>query len=115
MIIALSVGLLSLAGGFVPTFFQTIFPRAGIGLSIVLVALLLAGAFIPGEKSYKWIFFGLGGLIFLFVLFSSFSDWSFYGAGNWRYWWDNYAGLIIFVLLLVGVVIAVTASKKTPQ
>lgn len=113
IIVALSVGFLSLQLGFVPTFFATIFPRAGVALSIILVALILAGAFISDEtKAYKWIFFGLGGLIFLFVLFSSLSGWEFYESGSWRYWWDSYAGLVIFLLLLIGVIVAVTLSNR---
>jgi len=117
VILALAVGLLSLQLGFVSTFFQTIFPRFGVALSIVLVAMILAGAFLSnvtgkGKDAYPWIFFGLGGLIFLFVLFSSLSDWSFYSGGNWRWWWDQYAGLIIFILLLVGVIVAVSISDK---
>jgi len=115
VIIALAVGFLSLVGGFVPTFFSTIFPRFGVGISIILVALLLAGTFISGtedKKYFKWIFFGLGALVFLFVLFSSFADWSFYGAGNWRYWWDNYAGIILLILVLIGVIVAVTVGQK---
>lgn len=112
IIVAIAIGFLSLQLGFVSTFFQTIFPRFGVALSILLVALILAGTFISSEKSYKWIFFGLGGLIFLFVLFSSMSSWRFYGAGNWNYWWDQYAGLFIFLLMLIGVIIAVTLSNK---
>ncbi len=114
VIIALAIGFLSLIGGFVPTFFATIFPRFGIGLSIMLVAIILAGVFVSEEhKAYKWVFFGLGGLVFLFVLFSSLSDWTFGGMGGWRFWWDQYAGLVIFVLLLVGVIVAVSVANKT--
>jgi len=117
VILALAIGLLSLQMGFVSTFFQTIFPRFGVALSIVLVAMILAGAFLTdsekGKKAYPWIFFGLGGLVFLFVLFSSLSDWSFYGGGNWRWWWDQYAGLIIFLALLIGVIVAVSLSDKS--
>ncbi|MBU3913398.1 MAG: hypothetical protein KKB21_03885 [Nanoarchaeota archaeon] len=116
VIVSLAVGLLSLQLGFVSTFFQTIFPRFGIALSIVLVAMILAGAFLmdseKGKKAYPWIFFGLGGLVFLFVLISSLADWSFYGGGNWRFWWDQYAGLVIFLLLLVGVIVAVSMGNK---
>ena len=117
VIVALSVGLLSLVGGFVPTFFSTIFPRFGVGLSIMLVALLLAGIFLATgddkkKNVYTWVFFGLAGLVFLFVLFSSLGDWQFSGTGNWQYWWDNYAGIVLFILALVGVIVAVTASNE---
>lgn len=112
VIIALAIGFLSLVGGAVPTFFSTIFPNFGVGMSIVLVGLLLAGAFIPSENAFKWIFFGLGGLIFLFVLFSSLSGWQFFGQGEWQYWWHNFGGLIIVALGFIGVVVAVVVANK---
>jgi hypothetical protein len=110
VIIALAVGLLSLVGGWAPNFFMIIFPNFAVGMSIVLVGLLLAGGFITSETAYKWIFFGLGGVVFLFVLFSSLSNWS---TGNgFGYWWDQYAGLLIFIAILIGVIVAVTSSQK---
>lgn len=116
VIIALSVGLLSLVGGYVPTFFAQIIPKLGVALSIMFAAIVIAGVFLmesdSGKNTYPWVFFGLGGLVFFFVLFSSMSSWEFYGAGNWRWWWDQYAGLFIFLLMLIGVVVAVTLSNK---
>lgn len=117
LIIALSIGLLSLQWDKVPAFFQAVFPNLGIGLSILLIALLLAGAFIGGDSTssaFKWIFFGLGGLIFLIVALASLSDYQFSGS----YWWDQYAGLIIILLIIAGVIIAVLSgggSSKTPS
>lgn len=117
VIVSLAVGFLSLVGGYVPTFFAQIIPKMGVGLSIMLAALLIAGVFLmetgeKGKKAYMWIFFALGGLVFLFVLFSSLGNWNFYGSGNWRYWWDQYAGLIIFLLVMIGVVVAVSLGNK---
>jgi hypothetical protein len=116
VIISIAIGFLSLMGGYVPTFFATIFPRFGVALSILLVGLILMGSFLlndeKGKDVYKWVFFALGGIIFLFVMFSSMAGWEFWGAGNWGYWWDNYAGLILFVFILAGVIIAVTVANK---
>ena len=111
LIVALAVGLLSLQLNFVPAFFQNIFPKFGIGLSILLVALILVGAFITDEeKTYKRIFFGLGALIFLVVVVTSLSDWQF--VGSW--WWNQYGGLIITVVVIVGAVVGIViASKKS--
>ena len=111
LIVALAVGLLSLQLDFVPAFFQNIFPKFGIGLAVLLVALILAGAFISDEdKIYKWIFFGLGALIFLVVTFTSLSDWQF--VGSW--WWQQYGGLIITVVVIIGAIVGVViASKKS--
>ncbi len=111
LIVALAIGLLSLQLDFVPAFFQNIFPKFGIGLAVLLVALILAGAFIADEeKTYKWIFFGLGALIFLVVAITSLSDWQF--VGSW--WWNQYGGLIITLIVVIAAVIGVIiASKKS--
>lgn len=116
VIVALAIGFLSLVGGYVPTFFAQIIPKMGVGLSIMLAGLLIAGVFLmeneKGKNAYPWIFLGLGGLVFFFVVFSSMSNWEFYGSGNWSLWWDQYAGLFIFLLIMIGVVVAVSLSNK---
>jgi len=118
VIIALAAGLLSLQFDRVPAFFQEIFPNLGIALSIMLVAIVLAGAFISdfeGGKAFRWIFFGLGGLVFLIVVLSSLSSYQFAGSFEWRGWWGNYGGIVLFLLMIAGVIIAVTvAGKKGP-
>ncbi|MCX6748070.1 MAG: hypothetical protein NT076_00540, partial [Candidatus Pacearchaeota archaeon] len=48
---AVAIGFLALQFGVVPAFFQTIFPNFGIGLSVLLIALILAGAFIQEDKA----------------------------------------------------------------
>jgi len=110
VIIALAVGLLSLQFNIVPAFFQSVFPNLGIGLSILLVALILAGAFISDKdnKTYKWVFFGLGALIFLIVTFVSLADISFVGNN----WWNMYGGILVVLLIIAGVVVAVVVGNK---
>jgi len=106
MVIALAVGLLSLQFEFVPLFFSEIFPRAGIAISVLLVALILAGAFIDWkdkDKKWHWIFFGLAAIAFLLVIANSFAAFSFFGSG----WWDNYGSAIIVLVVLVALVTAV--------
>ena len=118
VIIALSIGFLSLVGGYVPTFFQLVFANFGIGLSILLIALILAGVFISdldkSKDTFKWIFFGLGAFIFVVVTFISFNDYQGFAYGGW--WWQQWGGLIIFLIVLAGVVVAVTvAGKREPR
>ena len=115
LIIALAIGLLALQLDVVPAFFQSIFPNLGIGLSILLVGLILSGVFIAdygkGDekgKVYKWVFFGVGALIFLIVTFSSLSSFQFVG----NYWWNAYGGLIIVALIIAGVIVAVVLGSK---
>ncbi len=115
LVVALAVGLLSLQFNIVPAFFQIIFPNLGIGVSILLVGLILAGAFLPwsGEGSWiKYVFFGLGALIFFVVVLSSFaSPYNFLGGS----WWQNYGGLIVVLLVIIGAVIGVILSGRSRQ
>ncbi len=112
-LIAVAIALLSLQLNFVPAFFQNIFPKFGIGLSILLIALILAGAFITDlekKETYKWIFFGLGALIFIIITILSLSDFNF--AGSW--WWNQYGSLmIVLVIIIVAVILVIVGSKKT--
>jgi len=114
VIVALAIGFLSLVGGYVPTFFQIVFANFGIGLSVLLIALILAGVFISeleGKKdTFKWIFFGLGAFIFVVVTFVSFNDYNGFAYGGG--WWQQWGGLIVFLIVLAGVVVAVTVAGK---
>lgn len=111
LIVALAIGLLALQLNFVSVFFQQIFPRFGVGLSVLLCALILAGAFISGteSKAFKWIFFSLGGVIFLFVVGSSFNSMNYNVIGTG--FWQEYGAIIIVLLAIVGAIIAVTSKK----
>ena len=108
VLIAIAIGLLALQLGFVSAFFQTLFPKVGIGVAILLIALILAGAFIPDEKSYKWIFFGIGMAVFFIILVLSISDWQF--IGSW--WWQQYGALVIVALVIITAMIMVIVSSK---
>jgi len=108
MIISLAIGILALWSGIVPAFLSRILPNLGIGLSILLVALILTGAFLPADEKYKWIFFGLGAIIFLIATFDALSSWSF--LGGW--WWDRYLSVIIVLLVIIAAVVAVVVGSK---
>ncbi|MBI2044940.1 hypothetical protein HYT23_02695 [Candidatus Pacearchaeota archaeon] len=110
-IIALVVGLMALQFEFVPRFFSEVFPRLGVGLSIILVILILTGMFIDPKKSgIMWTLFGVGSVIAIFVLLNTSSalDWttSAFFVNNWQ----NVA-LAILVLVLVGTVLFSGRSK----
>ena len=111
LVIALAVGLLSLQLNFVAVFFREIFPRAGIGLSVLLVALILAGAFVNWDKGKEgmWIFFGVGAVTFLFILAQAFSAYSGYTTN----WWEDYgSAIIILILVIVMIVLAMTMGGE---
>ncbi len=114
-VVAVAIGLLSLQWDYVPLFFARIFPFAGIGISILLVAMILMGLFFGfdttknGKDPAKFIFFIIGAVIAIIVVFSSFSSVGIGGAGYW--WWDQY-GPAIITLAIIGTLIGLVLGNK---
>jgi len=108
VVIALAVGLLSLQFNFVPTFFATIFPYAGVGIAVLLVVLILMGLFTPygHDKAYSLVFYLVGGIIALIVILSSLSSYKWWGG----WWWSEYWPAIVALLVIGGLVAAVIAA-----
>ena len=75
-VIAICVGLLSLQFNAVPLFFSDIFPRIGIGLSVILALFILVGLFLPATSisGVNYMLFGVGAITFLVVISKSFAD-----------------------------------------
>lgn len=85
-VIAISLAFLALLNDFVSTFFATIFPRFGVALAILLVAIILLGLFFPADKdgkgglsSLKWI----GWILALGVIIWAWNNWSDQFIGGW--------------------------------
>jgi len=107
VVIALSMAILSIQFGYVQDFFGTIFPYAGIGLSVLLVAIILMGIVTDNQKAQKWVFFGLGAFIFIIVMLYTISDFGWlggYAGGDW-------VPTIIVGLLIIGALVAIITSK----
>lgn len=79
--IALSVGLMSLLNDYVSHFFSTLFPYAGMGIAVLLVALILMGLVFEQEWSHK-VWFTIGIVIFGTVILSSISDMQWWFGGQ---------------------------------
>jgi len=110
-IVAFALGLLALQFDFVPSFFRIIIPKFGAGLVVLLIGLILGGIFISEEtKIYRWIFFGLGTIIFLIIIMASFSEYNI-GFG----FWEKYGTLIIVGVLIIGGIVAVIFPSVTGQ
>ena len=110
-IIAVCVGLLALQFDSVPVFFSIIFPKLGIGLSILLVVLILVGYFIDYQRyQVVLLFFGVGGVIALIIIMSSFVDYSWWTGSFWQ---DNLSAIIAggIILAFVGIVVG-SGGKK---
>ncbi len=117
VVISLAVAIMSLQFHIVPDFFAILFSKLGIGVSIMLTALILFGAFIPfgiGKAGWgNYVMMGLGIVIFFIVVLTSLSDYSWWGS----WWWAQYGSAIVVAIILIAliclVIFAKTGSKKT--
>jgi len=114
-IVAAAIGLLVLQFDFVSTFFATIFPRFGVGLSIFLVALIFIGFFFKEEEhnKLKWIGYIIAGGVILWAL-TSWNQWtdSYY---NFGYWIGEYFWSAIILAAIITVIVLVSKSNSTPR
>ncbi len=114
-IIALAVSLMSLQFDFVPRFFAEVFPRLGVGLAILLIAIVLLGLFTTQRTWMTYTFFGIAAIIFVVVVVQSSGaiGWSTPGWLS-RIYWPNWIPLIV-IIVLIAVVIGASVPKKPGQ
>jgi len=101
-VIALALGLLALQFDYVTNFYATIFPYAGVGLAVLLLALIFLGVVAGDFSSVKYIWFGVGIIVFIAVVFTSLSEsWYLGGMGYsfWEAWPTILAGLILVAVI----------------
>jgi hypothetical protein len=104
LIVALSIGALSLRSTMVSEFFSVIFPRMGVGLAILFVIVILSALFIPAEDRRGWLIgFGvLGLLIAVITVINSFSNLSWFFSD----WWGYDLTMVITVVIGIGIIVA---------
>ena len=121
LVLSLSIGLMALQFNFVSVFFSEIFPRLGVGLSIILVVMVLLGAFIDfNDQSNKWIkvVFGiLGAVIALIVVLQSLGS-SFMLGGNWGfsnlgYFMNQYGTTVLIFGIVVAFIFFIVKGGKS--
>jgi len=102
-IIAISIAFISLLNDYVPTFFQAIFPKFGIALSIFIVLLILIGFFNPADKDGKYSggMKAIGWVLAIGVIIWGWSEWQdMFGVSGWgmTYFLEEYFwGLVLLV------------------
>ena len=114
VIIALSVGLMSLQFGFVSVFFSELFPRFGIGITIILVVLVFLGLFMdPDSGGTRGIMLGIGAIIVLVILVQSAEAASWWYSSFW--WSENISTILIlaFFLAIIGIIVGTASSKDS--
>ena len=110
-IIALSVGLMSLQFGFVSVFFAELFPRFGIGITIILVLIIFLGLFMdPDSKGMTYAFLAIAGIVVIVVLVSTAEAASWWYSSFW--WSENISTILVLVFFLAVVGIIIGASSK---
>ena len=108
--IALSFGLLALQFDYVSAFYASIFPYAGMGLAVLLVGLILLGLVSEsGARTVNWIWFGIGVVIFLFVLFASIGDTAWLGGIGYDL--SDAAPVLVTLIIILGVMALVIWGK----
>lgn len=113
-VLAVAIGFTALQFDFVSTFFATIFPRFGIGISILLVIIIMVGLFIDptkphDDKALK----GLGWTVGVLIVLWALSEWNFWGDNfGLGFWLQDYFWTILIFVLIIGGIIAVMASGK---
>jgi hypothetical protein len=114
-VIALTIGLLSLQWGFVPQFFSEVFPRAGVGLAVILIIIVTAGFFVDPKR--VWIMYtllGVAAFVAGVVLLNSF------GSLGWQssFILQQYTGWIIFgviFIIILAIIVGTTSGKDKPE
>ncbi|MEA3414459.1 MAG: hypothetical protein U9Q99_02960 [Nanoarchaeota archaeon] len=118
IVLALAVSLMSLQFGFVSYFFSEIFPRMGVLLSVILVAVIVLGLFFDFSKSgtrqvFGWILGIALAVIIYQSLFSSMAfGWFNFGGGGWGYFWQRNLNWILIVGFVVIIIAAIVSSGK---
>lgn len=111
-IIALSVGLMALQFDFVPKFFAAVLPQVGVGLVVILLAMIFLGMFMdPDSGGTRWIFFGIGFVVLASILIDVADSGQYGFFGNF---WNENISLFLFLAFIVAVIgIAMGSGSKS--
>ena len=97
--IALGVGLMSLLNDYVSNFFSSLFPYAGMGIAVLLVALILMGLVTTEDFSWR-IWFIVGLVSFVAVILASLNDMKWWMGGQFGDSWPAIlAGIVLLALM----------------
>ena len=99
--IALALGLLALQFDYVSGFYASIFPYAGMGLAVLLLAVIFMGLISPETAWASKVWFGVGIVIFIVVLWSSMSD--LFWLGGSALGFANAAPALLAIIIVLGI------------
>ncbi len=111
VIIALVSALISLQFDLVSVFFAEIFPRFGIGISVILVVLIITGVFLgPNNKGLMKAMSVFAFIVVGWVVVGSIDSFNWYMGSGFSYFWGEYWPTIIGVVVFLGLIITVIAG-----
>lgn len=98
-LIALAVAILAIRAPVVSEFFSVIFPGFGIGIAILVVALIMTGLFIhkANWQIFSNVFSWAGLVIAVIIAIAVINDFNWFGS---TWWMDNWT-TVLWVVLLV--------------
>ena len=110
-VISVAVGLLALQFQAVPFFFSEIFPRVGIGITILLIGLIFLGLFMdPSTKGMNSIMLGFGAVILFTILFQTAEAADWYYSNSWIR--DNASTIFVLAVIAVGIGLIIASGSK---
>lgn len=106
VIIAFVIGLMSVRFKFFTDFYSELFPRLGIGVTVLLAILILVGLFttqFTKKRVLPWIFLGVGAVIIISILYQTFDrlGWIAGLAGSEIVGWIIIATLFLVILIVI--------------
>jgi len=115
-ILALTVGLLSLQFSVVPFFFSEIFPRVGVGLSIILIVLIFTSMFSnPDDKWQMYVVWAISAIIVIVILLQTAAATGFSTYLPFLgYYWPEISGIVFFIII-IAVVVSSSRPKSTTE
>lgn len=114
-IIAVILGLLAIRSGYFQAFLAEIAPRLGVGLTILLVALILIGLFVQDQskKTLGWILLGIAAVIFIVIMGQLYNSPMF--GGDLGFSSPEVIGWLIMIGLLIVIIVVVAVGNSPHQ
>lgn len=113
VVIALAVSLMALQFDFVPRFFTEVFPRVGIGLAIILIALIFLGLFRSKQNStLNWILFGIAAIVLIVVLINTSNELGWSTGDFITRNWESLVGIVAFFVVLGAIIGGLNKKSK---
>ncbi len=111
LIISIVIGFMAIRFGWFSQFYAELFPRLGIGITIMLAIMIMIGLFVEKEYARYWLYglSAVAGIIALLIVYQSFSNLGWVSGFN-----GEIIGWIVLGALFLTIIIAI-ASAGNPK